>query len=142
MARAPRQSDAPTSQLDSACASIRMRPPFLCWGDQMRPLALALVLCGLLISGTSAADPTCKAKATKEKLTGEALVNFVKQCETDALLACGNKAAGKPDSDAFMDDCVVKAVGVGPRWCHPNHCKTNSECTGGVGCGVCWAGLC
>jgi hypothetical protein len=108
----------------------------------MRPLTLALLLCGLVVGGTSAADQTCKAKATKQKLTGEALVSFVKQCETDALLACGNQAAGKPDSDAFMDDCVVKAVGVGPRWCHPHNCKTNSDCTGGAGCRVCWADLC
>jgi hypothetical protein len=54
----------------------------------MKPLAFALVLCGLVISGTSAADQTCKAKATKQKLIGEALVNFVKQCETDAYMDC------------------------------------------------------
>ena len=108
----------------------------------MRPLALALVLCGLVIDGPAAADQTCKAKATRQTLSGEALLNFVKKCETEALLACGNQAAGKPDSDAFMDACVVKALGVGPRWCVPHYCKTNSDCTGGAGCGVCWAGLC
>ena len=35
---------------------------------------------------------TCKAKATKQKLTGEALVNFVKQCETDAYMDCVQQA--------------------------------------------------
>jgi hypothetical protein len=108
----------------------------------MRPLALALVLCGLVIDGTSAADQTCKAKATKQKLTGEALVNFVKQCESDALMACANQTAGKPDNDLVMNACVAKAVGAGPRWCNPHYCKNNSDCTGGAGCGVCWAGLC
>jgi hypothetical protein len=108
----------------------------------MKPLALALVLCALVASNSASAVQTCKAKATQQKFTGEALLNFVKKCETEALLACGNQAAGKPDSDAFMDACVVKALGVGPRWCDPHYCKTNSDCTGGAGCGVCWAGLC
>ena len=63
----------------------------------MKSLAVAMVLC-TLISSASAADQTCKAKAIKQKLAGEALLNFVKQCETDALMACANKTAGKPDS--------------------------------------------
>jgi hypothetical protein len=53
----------------------------------MRPLALALVLCGLVIDGTAASDQTCKAKATRQTLSGEALLKFVKKCETEALLA-------------------------------------------------------
>jgi hypothetical protein len=105
----------------------------------MKRLALALVLCGLVISGTAAADQTCKAKATRQKLAGEALISFVKNCETDALMACANQTAGKPD---LMDTCVAKAVGAGPRWCEPHYCKVHSDCTGGTGCGVCWAGLC
>jgi hypothetical protein len=77
-----------------------------------------MALC-TLISSASAADQTCKAKAIKQKLAGEALLNFVKQCETDALMACANKTAGKPDSvDTLMDACVANALGVGPRWCH------------------------
>ena len=108
----------------------------------MKPLALALGLCALVASGSAGADPTCKTKAAQQKLAGEALVSFVKQCESDALMVCANLAAGKPDSDAFMDACAVKALGVGPRWCDPHYCKTNSDCTGGAGCGVCWAGLC
>src|SRR3546814_12216154 len=59
-------------------------------------LAIAMALC-TLISSASAADQTCKAKAIKQKLAGEALLNFVKQCETDALMACANKTAGRPD---------------------------------------------
>jgi hypothetical protein len=35
----------------------------------MKRLALILVLCGLVIGGTAAANQTCKAKATKQKLT-------------------------------------------------------------------------
>jgi hypothetical protein len=112
----------------------------------MRPLALALVLCGLVVGGTSAADQTCKAKATKQKLTGEALVNFVKQCETDAYMDCVQQAEDKKlvghASDRFMDTCVAKALGAGPRWCVPHYCQADSDCTGGTGCGVCWAGLC
>ena len=44
--------------------------------------------------------------------------------------------------DSFMDVCTVKAMGVGPRWCNPHNCETNSDCTGGAGCSVCWAGVC
>jgi hypothetical protein len=50
----------------------------------MKRLTLALVLCGLVISGTATADQTCKAKATRQKLAGEALISFVKNCETEA----------------------------------------------------------
>ena len=64
----------------------------------MKSLAVAMALC-TLISSASAADQTCKAKANKQKLAGEALLNFVKQCETDAMVACANKTAGKPDSE-------------------------------------------
>ena len=85
----------------------------------MKPLALTLALCALVASGSAAAEQTCKAKATQQKLAGEALISFVKQCESDALMACTNQAAGKPDTDSFMDACVAKAVGAGPRWCVP-----------------------
>ena len=72
----------------------------------MKSVAVAMALC-TLISSASAADQTCKAKAIKQKLAGEALLNFVKQCETDAMVACANKTAGKPDSDTLMDACVA-----------------------------------
>jgi hypothetical protein len=39
----------------------------------MQPLALTFVLCGLVFSGTAIVDQTCKAKATEQKLAGEAL---------------------------------------------------------------------
>jgi hypothetical protein len=107
----------------------------------MKPLALILALCALVANGSASAAQTCKAKATQQKLTGEALISFVKQCETDALMACANQTAGKPD-DEQMNTCVAKALGVGPTWCNPHYCKANSDCTGGNGCGVCWAGLC
>jgi hypothetical protein len=113
----------------------------------MKLLVLAPVLCcGLVINETAAADPTCKAKAIKQKLVGEALISFVKKCETDAYLACAEQATGEkltgPASDRFIDTCATKAMGTGPRWCVPHYCQNNSDCTGGDGCGVCWAGLC
>jgi hypothetical protein len=112
----------------------------------MQRLALTLLLCGLIINGIAAADQTCKAKATKQKLAGEALISFVKQCETDAYTTCAERAVQEklagPASDRFIDKCATKAVGAGPSWCVPHYCQTNSDCTGGAGCGVCWAGLC
>ena len=44
----------------------------------MKPLALTLALCALVASGSAAAEQTCKAKATQQKLAGEALISFVK----------------------------------------------------------------
>jgi len=111
----------------------------------MQPLALTFVLCGLVISGTATADQTCKAKATEQKLAGEALFIFVKRCEADAHMACADaahKMLAEPASDRFIHTCVTKAIGAGPRWCVPHYCRDNSDCTGGAGCDVCWAGLC
>ena len=45
----------------------------------MKRLTLALVLCGLVISGTATTDQTCKAKATRQKLAGEALIQLRKE---------------------------------------------------------------
>jgi len=108
----------------------------------MKLLAPAIVLCSLLISASANADQTCKAKANQQKLAGEALIKFMGQCEFEALEACQDKNAKKPDGDRLMQDCVVKALGVGSEWCNPHTCRTNSDCTGGARCGVCWAGIC
>jgi hypothetical protein len=112
----------------------------------MKHLALVPVLCSLVFSATAAADQTCKAKAIRQKLAGEALFSFVKKCETDAYAACEEQAAGKKlaglASDSFTNTCVTKAIGTGPRWCVPHYCQDTSDCTGGAGCDVCWAGLC
>ena len=112
----------------------------------MKRLTLALVLCGLVISGTATADQTCKAKAVRQKLAGEALISFVKNCETDANMACAEQAVSKmlagPASDRFIDKCVTKALRTGPRRCVPHYCRSNSDCTDVAGCDVCWAGLC
>ena len=113
--------------------------------DRMQPLALILVLCGLVISSPAAADQTCKAKATAQRLAGKALFSFVKRCEVDAQMACAkavHKMLAEPASDEFIHTCVAKAIGAGPRWCVPHHCRDNSDCTGGTGCDACWAGLC
>ena len=45
----------------------------------MKSLAVAIAICALAASGNAGADQTCKAKAVQHKLTGEALLNFVKQ---------------------------------------------------------------
>jgi hypothetical protein len=131
-----------TKRTRSLGTCVRIRPPSYAGGRiESKHLALILVLCGLVIG-----HQTYKAKATKQKLTGEALVNFVKQCETDAYMDCVQQAEDRKlvgtASDSFMDSCVAKALGAGPRWCVPHYCQDKSECTGGDGCGVCWAGLC
>jgi hypothetical protein len=108
----------------------------------MKPLAIVLGFCAVVVSGSAGvADQSCKAKAIQQKLAGEALLNFVKQCELDALIACADQTAGKPDGER-MDACAAKALGVGPKWCAPHECRNNSDCTGGAGCSVCWAGIC
>ena len=63
----------------------------------MKSLAVAMALC-TLISSASAADQTCKAKAIKQKLAGEALLNFVKQCEIDAMRMDEKSPKGLPKS--------------------------------------------
>src|SRR5690242_1593597 len=121
-----------------ACGSFPHR-------DRMRPLALMFVLCGLVISITAAADQTCKAIAIKQRLADAALLSFVKQCEIHAQMACAaaaHKMLAEPASESFIHMCVAKAIGAGPRWCVPHHCRDNSDCTGGTGCDACWAGLC
>jgi hypothetical protein len=55
--------------------------------DRMQPFALMFILCALVISSTAAADQTCKAKATEQRLAGSALLSFVKQCEVQAQMA-------------------------------------------------------
>ena len=108
----------------------------------MKSLAIAMALC-TLISSASAADQTCKAKAIKQKLAGEALLNFVKQCETDALMACANKTAGKPDSvDTLMDACVANALGVGLGGANHVIAVEPLIVRAVLRCKVCWAGLC
>jgi len=84
----------------------------------MQPLALIFVLSGLIISSTAAADETCKAKGTAQRLAGAALFSFVKRCEVDAQMTCAeaaHKMLAEPASDEFIHTCVVKAIGAGPR---------------------------
>ena len=108
----------------------------------MKFLALALAAFVLVVGDSAAAGQTCKAKANQQRLAGEALFKFVERCEFEALEACQDQNAHKPDDDRLMEVCVVRALGVGPRWCEPHNCRTNSDCTGGGRCGVCWAGIC
>src|SRR5262249_11165579 len=75
--------------------------------DRMQ-LALMFVLCGLVISSTAAAEQTCKAKATEQRLAGAALLSFVKQCEVHAQMACAeaaHKMLAEPASESFIDTC-------------------------------------
>jgi hypothetical protein len=83
---------------------------------------------GLVISETAAADQTCKAKATKQKLAGEALISFVKKCESDAYLTCAEQAVRKklagPASDSFIDKCATKAMGRDLGGAYPTIVRT------------------
>jgi hypothetical protein len=79
-------------------------------------LAIVLILCGLVISNTAAADQTCKAKATEQRLAGAALFSFAKRCEMDAQMACAeaaHKMLAEPARDDFIHACVAKAIGAG-----------------------------
>src|SRR5215467_7794544 len=85
------------------------------------------------------------AKATEQRLAGEALFTLVKRCEVDAQMACADaahKMLAEPASQEFIHTCVAKAIGAGPRWRMPHHCRNNSDCTGGSDCDNCWAGVC
>src|SRR5215813_9737717 len=73
----------------------------------MRPLAFIFVLCGLIIT-TAAADQTCKAKATEQRLAGEALFSFVKRCEVDAQMAC-MEAAHKGWPNQLVRNSSIRA---------------------------------
>jgi hypothetical protein len=64
----------------------------------MKRLALALVLYGLLISGTAAANQTCKAKAIKQKLVGEALLRLRKAMRNRCLYGLRRAGCGKDAS--------------------------------------------
>jgi hypothetical protein len=108
----------------------------------MRLLPLITGSCMVFAAVSASADQTCKSRAIQQKLAGDALLSFVKQCEFDTLVACTNQTAKKPNSDLLMESCVVKALGVAPKWCDPYECKINADCTGGAGCGRFWAGLC
>jgi hypothetical protein len=88
----------------------------------MNPLTFILAFFALVVSGSAGAVQTCKSKATQQKLTGEVLLNFVKQCELDVLVACANQTAGKPEEQ--MNSCVVKALGVGPNGASPTSVRT------------------
>ncbi len=61
----------------------------------MKSLAFALCVCALVASGSASAGQTCKAKANQQKLVGEALVRFVKQCESDTLMVCAKSGCGQ-----------------------------------------------
>ena len=138
-------SETTRSAFVATSASVRINSLPIPGKDLMPPLALIFVLGGLIISDTAAADQTCKEKATEQRLAGAALFSFVKQCEVHAQMACeeaAHKMLAEPTSDRFIHTCVAKAIGAGPRWCVPHHCRDNSDCTGGTGCDVCWAGLC
>ena len=49
----------------------------------------------------------------------------------------GRSASAAPQSHLQWSE-----MGTGPRRCVPHYCRSNSDCTGGAGCDVCWAGLC
>lgn len=80
----------------------------------MKRLVLALLLSSFAISG-AIADPTCHDKASK-KLSGAAVTNFARKCESDAKSACDTQAAEKKLSGAaktaFTNKCVKDATGT------------------------------
>ena len=49
----------------------------------MKPLALALVLCALVASNSASVVQTCKAKATQQKFTAEALLASLTRSHVD-----------------------------------------------------------
>src|SRR6516164_6609765 len=81
------------------------------------PLSLQILTIAS-VSRPAGRSQTCKAKAAQQELTGEALVKFVKQCETDAYMACAetaHKMLAAPANDRVIHMCVVKAVGAGAK---------------------------
>ena len=78
--------------------------------------AIVFILCGLVISNAEAADQTCKAKATEQRLAGAALFSFVKRCEVDAQMACAeaaHKMLAEPASETSSIRASRKQSGQG-----------------------------
>ena len=78
-----------------------------------RQLLLA-VLIGIGMNAAYAANATCEAQATEQKLSGAAKNSFVKKCEKDANAAivksCDMQAADKKLSGAAKNSFTKKCV--------------------------------
>jgi hypothetical protein len=84
----------------------------------LRMVTLLTGACVLIASASASADQTCKAKAIQQKVAWEALLNFVKQCEFEVLIACANQTAKKPNSDALMESCRADMKRTGRQYLH------------------------
>lgn len=58
----------------------------------------------------AAASPTCKVRATEQKLAGAAQKSFLTKCEKDAKASCEKSAADKKLSGAARNSHIKKCV--------------------------------
>lgn len=81
----------------------------------MQRLLIATALC-LSTSFAYAQQPSCKMRASEQKLAGAAKNSFMKKCASDAKKACEVDTQQKKLSGAaknsHMKKCVTDAVGT------------------------------
>jgi hypothetical protein len=79
----------------------------------MKRIILAAVLSGYA-AAAFAGGPSCKEQALEQKLAGSMLVNFMAQCEQDAVAACDASASDLAGTakTGFTRKCVYHTVGM------------------------------
>jgi hypothetical protein len=75
--------------------------------------ALVMVMCA---GSATAAESSCTAQATEEKLAGAAKTSFMTKCEKDMKASCDTQASDKKLSGAaktsFTNKCIKDSVGT------------------------------
>src|SRR5262249_6788604 len=101
----PRQNNPRTVQNEGLHPNRR--------GGEMKRIILAAVLSGYA-TAVFAGGPSCREQPQEQKLAGSLLVQFMAQCEHDAITACDASAADLAGTAkaSFTQKCVHHTVGM------------------------------